>query len=187
MTCSALPRAIDSRRAKACDRLVPDGAGKERRRCDRHRRPARPRLYRCLCPAGSKPSPARCASWSTPPSRRSPMPSSAPTAPASSWRAAFRYDRGHRPAPRGDHHRRPCQQDGPHRGHPVRRSSHRTRADRLVPADRRQRPGRRLARAQAANGPAVTEFGSLPGDRVRVDTVPGVSDIVLTSRLLKGA
>jgi len=31
----------------------------------------------------------------------------------------------------------------------------------------------------------VTEFGSQLGDPVRVDTVPGVAAIVLTSRLLK--
>jgi hypothetical protein len=31
--------------------------------------------------------------------------------------------RGHHPRPRGDHHRRPCQQDRPHRGHPARRNS----------------------------------------------------------------
>ena len=73
--------------------------------------------------------------------------------------------RGHRPRLRGDHHRRPCQQDRPHRSYPVRRSSHRTRADRHVPADHRQRPGGRLARAQATSRPAVTEFGSQPGDR----------------------
>jgi hypothetical protein len=33
------------------------------------------------CPAGSTPSAARCASWSTPPTRRLPRPSSAPTRP----------------------------------------------------------------------------------------------------------
>ncbi len=48
LTCSPLPCAIDSRRAKARYRLVPDGAGGERRRCDRHHRPVRRCLYRCL-------------------------------------------------------------------------------------------------------------------------------------------
>jgi hypothetical protein len=39
---------------------------------------------------------------------------------------------------------------------------------------------------RAASRPAVTEFGPHPGDRVRVDSVLRVADIVLTSRLLKG-
>jgi hypothetical protein len=32
---------------------------------------------------------------------------------------------------------------------------------------------------------AVTEFGSQPADRMRLHTVSGVADMVLTSRLLK--
>src|SRR5258708_38871877 len=51
------------------------------------------------CPAGSRPSAARCASWSAPPAGRSPRPSSAPTAPAWSWRATFLYDGGIVPDP----------------------------------------------------------------------------------------
>jgi hypothetical protein len=48
LTCSKLPCAVDSRRAKACDRLVRDGAGQKGRRYDRHRRPVRRCLYRCV-------------------------------------------------------------------------------------------------------------------------------------------
>jgi hypothetical protein len=40
--------------------------------------------------------------------------------------AAFLYD-GASSGPRGHHNRRPCQQDRPHRGHPIRRSSYHTR------------------------------------------------------------
>ena len=47
------------------------------------------------------------ASWSTPPARRSPRPSSAPIAPASPWRAAFLYDGGIVPDPEGIISRRP--------------------------------------------------------------------------------
>jgi hypothetical protein len=100
VTCSLLPCAIDSRRAKAHDRLVPDGAGTERRRY--FRTPATASTPVPMpCTADSKPSAARCASWSTPPTRRSPRPSSAPTAPASSWRAAFLYDGGIVAGPEG--------------------------------------------------------------------------------------
>jgi hypothetical protein len=64
VTCSLLPCAIDSRRAKAHDRLVPDGAGTERRRY--FRTPATASTPVPMpCTADSKPSAARCASWST--------------------------------------------------------------------------------------------------------------------------
>jgi hypothetical protein len=78
----------------------PDGAGTERRRYCRTPATASTPVP-IPCPADSKPSAARCASWSTPPTRRSPRPSSAPTAPASSWRAAFLYDGGIVPGPEG--------------------------------------------------------------------------------------
>jgi hypothetical protein len=114
--CSPLPCAIDSRRAMAYGRLVPDGAGRERRSDDRHHRPrvgagidALPGWQHAFC--------REVRQRTTPPTRRSPGPSSGPTAPASSWRAAFLYDWGIVPGPEGDYHRRPCQQDRPHHGH----------------------------------------------------------------------
>jgi hypothetical protein len=147
LTCSPLACAVDSRRAKAYDRLIHDGAGTDRRRYCRIPATASTPVP-MPCPADSKPSAARSASWYTPPTRRSPGPSSAPTAPASSWRP-HSSTTGHRPRARGDHHRRPCLQDRPHRGHPIRRSSYQTRADRHVLAGHRQRLSGRLARAQS--------------------------------------
>jgi hypothetical protein len=164
----------------ACGRLVPDGVGRERRRDDRHHRPARRCRYRCLArraarllprgaPAGHAADPQVTETikhtnrpcfvlggciplrrGASSPAPRGSSPAAMPARPATPWP-------------------------------PVRRSNHRIHAGRHVPADHRQRPGGRLARAQATGRPAVTEFGSQPGDRVRVDTVSGVADIVLTS------
>lgn len=77
---------------------------------------------------------------------------------------AFLYD-GASSRPRGNHHRGPGRQDRPRRGHPVRRSSHRARADRLVAAGHRQRRGGRLARAQRhADGPGLDAgLSGIPG------------------------
>jgi len=94
--------------------------------------------------------------------------------------------RGHRRGPRGDHHRRPCQQDRPHRGHPIRRSCHHTRADRHVLAGHRQRLGGRLARAQSGKQTSGDRVRPASWWPVRVDSVPGLADIVLSSRLLQG-
>jgi hypothetical protein len=113
LTCSPLPCAIDSRRAKACDRLVPDGTGRERRRYDRHYRPARRCLYRCLAPGWQQ---AFCrevrqlvhavGSQVTETIMRT-------NCPCFVLEGCIPPRRGHRPRPRGDHRRRPCQQDRP--------------------------------------------------------------------------
>jgi hypothetical protein len=101
LTCSPLPCAIDSRRAMACGWLVPDGAGRERRRDDRHHRPARRCRYRCLArlaarllPRGAPAGPRRRPAGYRDHQAHQP-------APASSWRAAFFYDGASSPAPRG--------------------------------------------------------------------------------------
>jgi hypothetical protein len=67
LTCSPLPCAIDSRRAKAYDRLIPDGAGRSGGTIAGHQRPRR-RLYRCLARlTASHPPPGAPASPRRPP------------------------------------------------------------------------------------------------------------------------
>jgi hypothetical protein len=117
----------------------------------------------------------------TPPTRRSLRPSSTPNRPCFVLGGCIALRRGHRPRLRGDHHQRPCRQDRPHRGHwygEAITASTLVAMFRLIIASDRAGGWRELKR-QA--GPAVTEFGSQPGDRVRVDTDSGVADIVLTS------
>ena len=114
LTCSPLPCALDSRRAKARGRLVPDGAGRQPRRYAGHRRPARRCLYRCVARLAASLLPRGASAGSAPPVAGH-RDRQAPTAVASSRRAAFLYDRGDRPRS-GDHQRRPCRQRRPHRG-----------------------------------------------------------------------
>ena len=130
------------------------------------------------CPADSKPSAARCASWSTPPTRRSLRPSSAPTAPASSWRAAFLYDGGIVPGPEGiitgGHASKTGRTVAIRYGEAVTTHALIAMFWQVIASDwvggwRELRAGSR---------PAVTAH--------RVDSGPRVADIVLSSRLPKG-
>jgi len=138
------------------------------------------------CPADSKPSAARCASWSTPPTRRSPRPSSAPTAPASAWRAAFLYDGGIVAGPEGiitgGHASKTGRTVAIWYGEAVTTHALIAMFWQVIASD--WVGG--WSELRAGSRPGVTEFGPHPGDRVRVDSVPGLADIVLSSRLLQG-
>jgi hypothetical protein len=138
--------------------------------------------YIDACPAGSRPSAARSASWSMPPTRGHRDHQAHPPAllrpggqhlrPAGGQgpRQHLPVRRRQRPPrPGGHHHRRPPQQVRPHRGHPPGRDHQRPRPHRHVPPHHRQQPHRQPSQAEAT----TLTHRALPGRSNRPVMVTG--------------